>query len=249
VAAHETSAGAPGEFIYTRDDVLDMLDSLIEGGGGWWNGFFAGREQDQARPCPFLTGRPDESLAGWFGERRLGPGRVLELGCGYGRNAIYLAGQGCGVDAVDFSGHAIERAREQAAAAGAAVTFHCRSIFGMPVTEGSYDLVYDSGCFHHIAPHRRQDYVRLVRRALRPGGSFGLTCFRPEGGSGYTDREVYQRASLGGGLGYRADRLRALWDTPPMSLRVLRPMRTTSADEPCFGEDFLWALLATKDPA
>ncbi len=49
----------------------------------------------------------------------------------------------------------------------------------------------------------------------RPGGSFGLLCFRPEGGSGYTDRQVYQRASLGGGLGYPQDRLRSLWLTRP----------------------------------
>jgi len=38
-------------------------------------------------------------------------------------------------------------------------------------------------------------------------------CFRPEGGSGYTDQQVYERASLGGGLGYSEDRLRAMWDT------------------------------------
>jgi hypothetical protein len=43
-----------------------------------------------------------------------------------------------------------------------------------------------------------------------------------------------------------ADRLRALWDRPPFSVQVLRQMRTTDGQEPCFGEDFLWALLATK---
>jgi SAM-dependent methyltransferase len=122
---------------------------------------------------------------------------------------------------------------------------HC-SIFDASFTAGSYDLVYDCGCFHHVAPHRRKDYVELIQRVLKPGGSYGLVCFRPEGGSGYTDQQVYQRASLGGGLGYSEDRLRALWDKPPFSLRVLRQMNKTAQHEPSFGEDFLWALLATK---
>jgi len=108
---------------------------------------------------------------------------------------------------------------------------------------------YDSGCFHHLPPHRRQDYVALVRRALKPGGSYGLVCFRPEGGSGYTDQQVYERGSLGGGLGYSEERLRALWDKPPFSLRVLRQMNKTDGPGPGFGEDFLWALLATKAEA
>ena len=86
-------------------------------------------------------------------------------------------------------------------------------------------------------------------RALRPGGSYGLVCFRPDGGSGYTDRQVYERGSLGGGLGYSADRLRAIWDRAPFSVRVLRQMNKTDAQGPCFGEDFLWALLATKEGA
>lgn len=120
------------------------------------------------------------------------------------------------------------------------------SIFDATVADGSYDLVYDCGCFHHLPPHRRRDHVDLVSRALRPGGSYGLVCFRPEGGSGYTDQQVYERASLGGGLGYSAARLRALWDTVPFSLRVLRRMRKTDGQEPRFGEDFLWVLLATK---
>jgi SAM-dependent methyltransferase len=230
-------------FIYTTDDVLRMLDVLLEGrGGAWWDEFFA----DRSKRCPFYVEWPDENLAGWFDGGLLAPGRVLELGCGHGRNAIYLASLGCSVDAVDFSARAIGWARERATSAGAPVDFRCCSVFDAAFTAGSYDLVYDSGCFHHLPPHRRKDYAELVGSALKPGGSYGLVCFRPEGGSGYTDQRVYERASLGGGLGSSEDRLRALWDTAPFSLRVLRQMKKVNGQGPCFGEDFLWALLAAK---
>jgi len=232
------------EFIYTCDDLLRVLDSVLEGRDGtWWDGFFA----DASRPVPFFAGRPDESLAGWFRDGLLTPGRVLELGCGQGRNAIYLAGLGCSVDAVDFSPQAIDEARQRAEEAGCRVNFRCSSIFEAGLADGSYDLVYDSGCFHHLPPHRRQAYTELVRRALKPGGGYGLVCFRPEGGSGLTDQQVYEQRSLGGGLGYAEERLRALWDTPPFSVRVLRQMGKDNGQGPFLSEDFLWALLAVKD--
>ena len=225
----------PDQFIYSTDDVLRMLDALVmDRGGAWWSEFLA----EHSTTCPFLVDWPDEGL--------LTPGRVLELGCGNGRNATYLAGLGCRVDAVDFSAQAAGWARERAASAGVTVNVQRCSIFDAAITAGSCDLVYDSGCFHHLPPHRRKDYVELVHRALKPGGSYGLVCFRPEGGSGYTDQQVYERASLGGGLGYSEDRLRALWDTAPFSLRVLRQMKKTGGQGPYFGEDFLWTLLATK---
>jgi SAM-dependent methyltransferase len=233
-------------FVYSTDDVLAMLDDLVEGSApGQWDDFFA----DRARPCPFFVDSPDENLAGWFSEGLLTAGRALELGCGNGRNASYLAGQGCTVQAIDFSARAVEWARQRTQAAGATVTFQCCTIFEAALDSEYFDLVYDSGCFHHLAPHRRRDYVSLVHRVLKPGGSFGLVCFRPEGGSGYTDQQVYSRASLGGGLGYSADRLRAVWDKRPFSVRVLRQMSKNSQQDPYFGEDFLWALLATKAPA
>lgn len=234
----------PDPFIYSSDDVPGSAGGLPEGNGaGWWDEFFA----DRAKPCPFFVEWPDENLIAWFSEGLLGAGRVLELGCGHGRNAVYLASRGCSVDAVDFSAEAISWARERARQAGVAVEFQCCSIFDATFTAGSYDLVYDSGCFHHLPPHRRQDYAALVHRALKPGGSYGLVCFRPEGGGGYTDQQVYERGSLGGGLGYSEERLRALWDKPPFFLRVLRQMNKTDRQGPGFGEDFLWALLATKD--
>ena len=42
-------------------------------------------------------------------------------------------------------------------------------------------------------------------------------------------------------------RPRPYTDTPPFSLLVLRPMNKTDGQGPCFGEDFLWALLAAKE--
>lgn len=233
--------------IYTTDDVLGMLDSLLATRGGpWWNGFFA----DRAKPCPFFVEWPDENLVEWFNMGLLTPGRVLELGCGNGRNALFLADLGCNVDAVDFSEEAVNWASESAKKADLSVKFECCDIFEAEFAEGSYDLVYDSGCFHHLPPHRRKDYVDLVRRALKPGGSYGLVCFRPEGGGGYTDEQVYENWNLGGGLGYSENHLHAIWNKEDFSVQILRQMMKMEGQGRSFGEDFLWTMLATKkDPS
>ncbi|QJY48579.1 class I SAM-dependent methyltransferase [Pseudonocardia broussonetiae] len=227
-------------FVRTPADLLTLLDDLLTGqDGARWDAFFA----DRARPCPFLVDLPDENLAGWVEQGVLAPGRALELGCGHGRNAVHLARHGWRVDAVDFSATALDRARESAAAAGVDVTLHHGSVLDLRPDEGGYDLVYDSGCFHHVAPHRRPQFVDVVRRALAPGGRFGLVCFSPEGGSGLTDREVYERRTLGGGLGYSEDQLRALW-SDGFVVDELRPLRAGVPGR--FGEEFLNALLATR---
>jgi SAM-dependent methyltransferase len=121
----------------------------------------------------------------------------------------------------------------------------CGDVFDIALEAEAYDLVYDSGCFHHLPPHRRMRYVERVTAALKPGGWFGLTCFRPEGGSGLTDDEVYERRSLGGGLGYTEERLLSIWSR---RLRVhrIRQMAKPAAGSGLFCETFLWVLLAQK---
>lgn len=236
------------EFVYAEEDVLTMLDHLLANRGSeWWDGFY----ENRAKPCPFFVDAPDESLAEWIesGQVCAGEaGKALDLGCGHARNAIFLAGHGFAVDAVDYSETAINWAKERVAAAGAPacnVTLHCESVFDLKIDSGGYDLVYDSGCFHHLPPHRRRTYVELVIKALKPGGWFGLSCFRPEGGSGLSDYEVYERRSLGGGLGYTAEQLRAVW-SHGLNVHVVRQMKKPGADSGLFGENFLWVLLAQK---
>lgn len=232
-----------GKLIYTEDDVLTMLDAFLTNpGSAWWNGFYA----DRAKPCPFFVEAPDESLVQWIDAGELRPGKALDLGCGNGRNAIHLARRGFAVEGVDYAQKAIDWASDRVRAAGVAVALRCSSVFDLQAAPGTYDLVYDSGCFHHLPPHRRRTYVDLVTKLLKPGGCFGLTCFRPEGGSGLSDHAVYERRSLGGGLGYTEDQLRAVW-SQGLQVRMIRRMHRPSAESGLFGEDFLWALLAHKE--
>ena len=230
------------KLIYSEDDVLVTLDALLAGReSDWWNGFY----EDRAKPCPFFVASPDESLAQWVDDKLLNPGKALDLGCGNGRNAIFLARRGFVVDGVDYSQKAIDWAQERVREAGVAVQLQCRSVFDLVCEAGSYDLVCDSGCFHHLPPHRRRSYVELVTAALKPGGWLALTCFRPEGGSGYSDHEVYERRSLGGGLGYTEDQLRDIW-SHGLQLHTIRQMHKPGDDSGLFGAEFLWALLAQK---
>lgn len=230
------------EVIRNMSDTLSMLDAILaERGGAWWDRFYT----DRTRPIPFFVNAPDESLAGFFESGQLGPGVALELGCGPGRNAIYLAQRGCVVDAVDFSKESIRWAKERAGEAGVTVNFICASVFDVALRNESYDLVYDAGCLHHIPPHRRWQYLELVSRVLKPDGMFGLVCLTPEGGTDFTDWEVYRQRSMGGGLGYTEERLRHVL-APRFEVVELRKMKDLAEGAPCFGRDFLWVALIQK---
>jgi hypothetical protein len=124
----------------------------------------------------------------------------------------------------------------------------CGSVFAYAPAPQSLDLVYDSGCFHHVPPHRRHQYMRLVGSALRPGAHLALVCFTPEGGSGYSDQEVYVRGSLGGGLGYPEHALRTLWGEY-VDILILRRMREQLSGSTMFGKSYLWAMLGRKREA
>jgi SAM-dependent methyltransferase len=225
------------------DDSPARLDALLAGTESQrWDAFYA----DRAKPCPFFGTAPDESLAQWVGEGWVAPGKAIDLGCGNARNAIFLARHGFSVEGVDYSAAAVAWASERIRQAGVAVTLRHRSVFELALAPGTYDLVYDSGCFHHVPPHRRESYVALVASALKSGGHFGLTCFRPEGGSGYSDDEVYERRSMGGGLGYAEARLREIWCSKGLEIGVLRQMQELPTGGGLFGKSFLWVLLARK---
>lgn len=237
--------------IRTTEDVLALLDGLFAPGAdrwttraaGWWDDFYA----DRSRPVPFFADKPDEHLAAWLDAGRATGRRALDLGCGRGRNARHLAAHGFQVDAVDLSPRALAWARETTGAAP--VRYLCGNAFDLIGTElaGPYDLIHDSGCFHHLPPHRRISYLALLDRLLAPGGHFTLTCFAAGGmGSELSDAELYRTGALHGGLAYTAESLRAIFTG--LTVLELRRMRDEPPHSPRFGEPFLWAAVFRREP-
>jgi len=111
-----------------------------------------------------------EALGGFAGE-------VLDIGCGLGDNAIYLATRGHSVTALDGSAAAIEQACARAAQAGVSVTFGVADATKLTGYDSRFDTVVDSGLFHCLDEDGRQAYAAGLYRATRPGARWHLYCF------------------------------------------------------------------------
>ncbi|MBE1534693.1 SAM-dependent methyltransferase [Actinomadura algeriensis] len=110
------------------------------------------------------------------------PGRALELGCGTGTNAIYLARRGWDVVAVDLVDRAVRRARDKADAAGATVRLLCGDATRLDDLDapGPFDLFFDLSCFCGVPPHRRDAYAAGLTRRAVPGARLLMFGYGPE---------------------------------------------------------------------
>jgi SAM-dependent methyltransferase len=96
------------------------------------------------------------------------PGRTLEVGCGTGTNAIYLAQHGFEVVGVDISPLAVENAR---AKANGRCRFETLDFLNGAPTGGPFQFVFDRGCFHTFdEDHERTRFAENVAAALVDGG-------------------------------------------------------------------------------
>ena len=102
------------------------------------------------------------------------PGRALDLGCGYGRAAIYMASLGWQVDAVDFIPEAIREATLRAKKAEVDVRFHIDEVTSLDFLSGPFDFALDVGCAHTLDAIDLRRYRDQLHRLLRPGGIFLL---------------------------------------------------------------------------
>ncbi|GAA3856477.1 class I SAM-dependent methyltransferase [Streptomyces sedi] len=237
------------------DDVLDLLDGLFPanadrwttaGGVDYWDQYYADRE----REVPFFVNKPDEHLARYVESGRLTPGRALDLGCGPGRNAVYLASHGFQVDAVDISPDALAWTGDRAREAGVEVGLHRGDAFALTRAEltGPYDLVVDSGFFHHLPPHRRISYLQLLERTLAFGGHLVLAAFAawaPGSGSPVPDPTLYRDGKLYGGLAYTSQELR--WIFAGLTELEIRSLREQPPEAPYYGPPFLLGGLFQRD--
>ncbi len=110
---------------------------------------------------------PNVFLVSEVGE--MTPGRALDVACGEGRNAVWLAERGWQVDAVDFSQVAIERARELARQRGVEVNFTVADVTRYRPEPDAYDLVVI--LYLHLPPEQRRDVIARAREAVASGGT------------------------------------------------------------------------------
>ncbi|MEU0627557.1 class I SAM-dependent methyltransferase [Streptomyces sp. NPDC005989] len=107
-------------------------------------------------------------------------GNVLDLGCGLGDNALYLAAQGLRVSAVDISEVAVECGREKSRRSGVAVDFQVADAFSLPTSGSRYDSILDSAFFHTLPAEEVPRYAELLGALCADGAELHLFTFSKE---------------------------------------------------------------------
>ena len=120
------------------------------------------------------SGKPNTQLVAEAAD--LPPGTALDIGCGEGADAVWLAARGWRVTAVDFAATALQRAEAHASAAGAEVAARIEWVRADVTTwtpePGAFDLV--SAQFMHLLPDERRTLFARLADAVRPGGQLLL---------------------------------------------------------------------------
>jgi SAM-dependent methyltransferase len=156
-------------------ELAEPLEAGLKRKSLGWEAIYSSRARQLLGPLQWESENAVGALVELFDQPEFGPRTVLELGCGNGVNAVFMASHGCRVTAVDVSPTAIEMAREKARTAGVEVDFVVGDVFEVE-TAASYDLVFDRGLLHHLPVFRFEDYRAFVAARLTMGGVLHLIC-------------------------------------------------------------------------
>jgi SAM-dependent methyltransferase len=125
---------------------------------------------------PWDTKAPKENVVAWQ-QAGLIRGDVLDIGCGLGDNAIYLAKQGHNVAGLDISPTALITAEGRAKDAGVDVKFAVADATKLEGYADAFDTIIDSGMYHCLDDDGKRAYLAALHRATRSGARLLLSCF------------------------------------------------------------------------
>jgi 2-polyprenyl-3-methyl-5-hydroxy-6-metoxy-1,4-benzoquinol methylase len=135
-------------------------------------------------------------LVGAVEKGELPGGAALDIGCGTGNAAIFLARHGHTVTGVDLVDHALRRAHRKAQAAGTNARFVRGDVTRLgELGLGKFQLIVDTATFHGIPDNIRADYAREVAAAAAPGAHYflsGLPSRKRPGPRGFDRTEIEQ---------------------------------------------------------
>ena len=118
--------------------------------------------------CDLVWGKEPNAFVALELKDRKALGRALDLACGEGRNAIWLAERGWKVSAVDFSDVALERGARLAAGRGVGVEWLCEDLTQWEPPLGAFELVLIS--YLQVPGDDRREVLARAAAALAPGG-------------------------------------------------------------------------------
>jgi ubiquinone/menaquinone biosynthesis C-methylase UbiE len=152
----------------------------------------------EGRP-PWDIGRPQPAFVKLFQDGEIKRGHILDVGCGTGENALYLAENGCDVTGVDIAHRAIGIAKEKAAKRNVKVDFFVCDVLtlGSCFLEGAFDIVIDSGLFHTLADEERPIFLEQVYRLLKSEGAYFMMCFSDKEPGEWGPRRVSKEEIVG----------------------------------------------------
>ena len=145
---------------------------------------------------PWDLGRPQRAVVELAEAGRM-VGSVLDVGCGTGEHALYLAERGHAVVGVDLSPRAIELATTKAWERGSPAVFEVWDALRVDELGRTFDTALDVGMFHTLTDEERPVYARSLRRALGDRGRLLLLCWSERNDWGRGPRRVSQMELLG----------------------------------------------------
>ena len=135
-----------------------------------WSAYYAAHAPDapwSLDPSPFAA----------FVAERAKPCRLLEVGCGNGRDALFFAQTGFEVTGVDYAEPAVELSTARAARLNLAARFKVLNVYDVPQTlafakahAGTFDAVYARFFIHAVRLTGEEGFLRLAASVLKPGG-------------------------------------------------------------------------------
>ncbi|MFZ0183130.1 MAG: class I SAM-dependent methyltransferase [Methanoregula sp.] len=177
---------------------------------------------------PWSSETPPDALVKLVEEGIVQPCRAVDLGCGTGNYAIYLAGLGFDVTGVDSSPAAIRIAQEHAKKRGARCRFVVADLLGdLHEVTSTFDFAYDWELLHHIFPEDREAYIRNVHKITDPGALYFSVCFDESdpqfGGSG-----KYRTTRIGTTLYFSSESEIRNLTSPYFDIRELKTIEVKS---------------------
>jgi len=163
---------------------------------------------------PWNIEAPPDVLVELIESGKVNSCKTIDLGCGAGNYALYLASIGFEVTGIDISQTAIKIAKENAKKKGIKSCFLVADLLDdLNEVKETFDFAYDWEVLHHIFPENRKKYIQNVFRLLNPGAKYLSVCFSEKdpqfGGSG-----KFRKTPLGTVLYFSSeDELKVLFES------------------------------------